>query len=200
MAVERACICHVHHDVFSTSKTLSLEPWPVFLISTSRRNSEMKNLDEALRSHIQELDNFYFGTSQSKGSMPHDAEGEKLESAFDADAAAPARRGRPLAHRSADERTFQSYEVFVFVTGEMRTFRMRHGIKRLPVKVRDAFIEFAKRMSPLADEEIVLEHLRKDQRSLPHYEEPTCFQVVRYEYEDGSVGNVVVAGPADGRL
>lgn len=158
----------------------------------------MKNLDEALASHMRELNSFYFGTKSE--AQLSDEEIQELQSGFYSDAAVPARRGRPSAHRSKDERTFQSYEIFVFVTGEMRTFRMRHGLKRIPVKVRDEFIRFAKRMSPLADDEIVLEHLRKDQRSLPHYDGPTCFQLVRHEYENGEVANVIVAGPANERL
>lgn len=87
----------------------------------------------------------------------------------------------------------------MFVAGEMRTFRMRHGFRRIPVKVTDEFIKFAKRECPLADDEIVYEHIRKDQRFLQEFEEPTCLLLVRFEYEGSRTGNVIVAAPSDMR-
>lgn len=158
----------------------------------------MNKIDEALASHMRELNSFYFGTKSDV--QLTEEEVQELQFGFYGDAAVPRRRGRPFAHRSRDECTFQSYEVFVFVAGEMRIFKQRHGLKQVPVRVRDEFIEFAKRMSPLAEDDLVIEHLRKDQRSLPHYDEPTCFQLVRQEYDDGTVANVIIAGPADERL
>jgi hypothetical protein len=160
----------------------------------------MKNVAEALESHMRELENFYWAPP-SKGAKPKMGaqDRRKLESGFDNAAARRAPRGRPPAWQSRDERTYQSYEAFVFVAGEMRTLRMRHGIKRIPVKVRDEFIKFAKRECPLADDEIVLEHLRKDQRFLPDFTEPMCFLLVRFEYEEGRTANVVVAAPSDTR-
>jgi hypothetical protein len=163
----------------------------------------MTDLGQALKSHLQELDDFYFGASQATGPDSHElpeTEIDKLEYAFDVDALVPSRRGRPSAHRSRDQRTFQSFQAFVFVTGEKRTFRQRHRLTGVPEDATNKFIEFAKRLYPLARKETVREHLRKDQGLLPHYDEPTCFQVVRYEYEDGAVGTVVLAGPSNGRL
>jgi hypothetical protein len=157
----------------------------------------MKNVDEALELHLRELD-YFFLRPRAKPRIPAQ-DRRRLESAFDNAATCRAPRGRPPAWQSRDERTNQSFEAFVFVTGEMRTVRRRHGIKRIPVKVRDAFIEFAKRMYPFADEELVLEHIRKDQRFLPDFEEPTCFQLVRFEYEGGRTANVVVAAPSNKR-
>lgn len=157
----------------------------------------MIDVDEALAAHMRELEFFHFGTKADlQLSEPEILE---LQSGVYKDAAIPPRRGRPVAHRSKTERTFQSYEVFVFVVGEMRIFKMRHGLKQVPARVQNKFIEFAKRMSPEADDDIVLEHLRKDQGLLPHYDEPTSFQVVRHQFETGEIGTIIIAGPADER-
>jgi hypothetical protein len=162
----------------------------------------MKNVAEALELHLRELDYFVLRPRAKPKISAQDR--RRVESGFDNAAVRRAPRGRPPAWRSRDERTYQSCEAFVFVTGEMRTFKMRHGIKRIPVKVRDAFIEFAKRMCPFADEELVLEHIRKDQRFLPDFNEPTCFLLVRFEYECPATktvisADVIVAAPSNKR-
>lgn len=140
---------------------------------------------------------FYFGQNEVQLSAE---ETTKLQLECAADASKPRRRGRPPAHRSRDDRTFQSMEAFVFVEGEKRTFKIRHNLRQIPKRVQDRLIEFAKRICPLADDELILEHIRKDQRLLPHFDEPTSFLLFRHEYEDGDVANVIVAGPANDRL
>lgn len=158
----------------------------------------MKNLDGLLAAHIRELERFHFGPKSEV--QLSDEEIKALQYEFEIDAK-PARRGRPFAHRTKKERTFQSFEAFVLVAGEMRIFKDRHKPKGgVPTKVRDALIEFAKRISPLADNELVIEHLRKDQRILPRYDQPMMFQLVRHEYDDGTTANVVVVMPATDRL
>ena len=157
------------------------------------------NVDEALKSHMRELEEFY-GAPRPKEAKPKISaqDRRRLESAFENAAARRVPRGRPPAWESRDERTLQSFEAFVIVTGEMRTFRKRHGI-RVPVKVRDEFIKFAMRECPRADEHLILEHIRKDQRLLPDFKEPVCFLLVRYEYKWGRTANVIVAAPSDMR-
>jgi hypothetical protein len=158
----------------------------------------MKNEERALELQLRELHEFHLAPRPKGPTKMSARDGRKLESTFVNAAARRPRRGRPPAWHSKDERTYQSYEAFVFVTGEMRTLRMRCG-KRISVKSRNAFIKFAKRTYPLADEEIVLEHIRKDQGILPHYNEPTCFLLVRFEYEGLGTGEVIVAAPSDKR-
>jgi len=158
------------------------------------------NVDETLKSHMRELEEFY-GDSRPKEAKPKISaqDRRRLNSGFKNVTARRVLPGRPPAWESRDERTFQSFEVFVRVTGEMRTYRIRHGIKRIPIKVRDEFIKFAKRDCPLAVDEIIHEHLRKDQRLLPDFKEPTCFILVRFEYKWGRTANVIVAAPSDKR-
>lgn len=158
----------------------------------------MIDIDHALAAHMRELECFYFGTKTDV--QLSDEEIFELQSGVYRDAAIPPRRGRPIAHRSKKESTFQSFEVFVFVVGEVRIFKMRHELKQVPARVQAKFIEFAKRMSPEADDGIIFEHLRKDQSLLPHYDEPTSLMVVRHQYETGEIGTVIIAGPADERL
>jgi hypothetical protein len=157
-------------------------------------------VDKLLELHLRELRDFYLVGPRSKLAKHELSAGEveKLQAAFESDAAV-FKRGRPPAHRTASERTFQSFQAFVFVAGELRIFRLRHGIERLPMKVQLAFVEFAKEMYTLAVDEIVLDNIRKHQRMIPEFDEPTCLELVRQEYEDGSVANVIVAGPADMR-
>jgi hypothetical protein len=156
----------------------------------------MKNVDNLLAAHLWELECFHFGPQRINQFSAEEI--QKLNYEFEMDAK-PARRGRPFAHRTKNERSFQSFEVFVLVTGELRIFRFRHG-PRVPKKVQDAFITFAKRLSPDADDDLVLEHLRKDQHILPHYDEPRSFQLVRHEYDDGTVANVIITCSAKDRL
>jgi hypothetical protein len=154
----------------------------------------MKNvLDAALELHLRELQEFYL-SQRSLESKISARDGRKLESAFAKAAARRAPRGRPPAWHSSNERTHQSREAAIFVIGEMRTFRLRHGIKRIPVKVTNAFIEFAKRMCPFAKYHIVIDYIRVNQGILPHYNEPTCFLLVRFGTAD-----VIVAAPSDKR-
>jgi hypothetical protein len=158
------------------------------------------NVDEALKSHMRELEEFY-GAPRPKEAKPKifAQDRRRLESAFENAAARRAPRGRPPAWESRNERTYQSFAAFVFVTGEMRTYRMRNGTRGVPVKVIDEFIKFAKRDYPRADEHLILEHIRKDQRLLPDFKEPVCFLLVRHEYKWGRTANVIVAAPSDMR-
>jgi hypothetical protein len=160
----------------------------------------MKNLDQELKAHLRELESFYYPPPGVVRPGICKRESRSLQACFKRAASRRAPRGRPAAWHSRNERTFQSFEVFVVAAGEMRTFKMRQGIERVPVKVRDAFIEFARRECPLARKETILEHLRKDQALLPRYSEPTCFLLMRVECEDGNPAGVIIAGPSDLRL
>ena len=156
----------------------------------------MGNVDQALEEHLRELHEFYIAGVRSDLS---DSELSELALAFDEAAARPIPRGRPPAWQSKNERTYQSAELFVFVTGEFQTFRRRLGIQYVPARVREAIIEFAKKLYPQAKSSIFREHLRKDQRLLPSYEEPTCFLLVDFEWEEGRTVYVVLAAPSDER-
>jgi hypothetical protein len=116
-------------------------------------------IDLALDAHMQELECFFFG-ARPKAQLSS-AETRELQLTFDVDASLPRRRGRPFAHRTTNEETFQSYEAFVFVAGEMRIFKKRNGLRQVPKRVRDKFIEFAKRdqMSPKAIDHLIEDHL-----------------------------------------
>jgi len=81
------------------------------------RIDKSKNLDRALKSHLQELENFYFGDKSKEKPELSETEVKYLNSTFAADADLPTRPGRPLAHRTRNERTFQSFQAFAFVTG-----------------------------------------------------------------------------------
>ena len=178
---------------------LILTGTPCQIILSDRKSLSMKNLDQLLAAHIRELERFHFGPKPEV--QLSNEEIQKLRYEFEIDASKPAKLGRPFAHRTRNERTFQSFEVFVLVTGEMRIFKFRHDPKGgVPKRIRDKFIEFAKRLSPNADNELVIEHLRKDQRILPYYDEPVAFQVVRHEYTDGTMANVIVCYSAAERL
>src|SRR3954453_760997 len=101
----------------------------------TERPWKMKNRDERLESHIRELENFYHSPPETKSKPDigaHDR--RKLESAFEKAHARRTPRGRPPAWQSRNECTYQSFEVFVFVVGEMRTFKKRHGTKRVSAK------------------------------------------------------------------
>jgi len=133
---------------------------------------------------------------QAQRSAPSDEDVDKLAAGLE-EVAAPLPRGRPHAWRSKNERTFQSFAAFVFVVGELRTFRLRSNKPYIPAKVRRAFIAFSKQLYPLAADDALYEHLRKDQRLLPDYEKPTCFLLIRHEFESGITGNVIISGPSD---
>lgn len=155
----------------------------------------MKNVDRDLELQLRELNEFYFSPRQKDpGSKMCARDGRKLEFACAKAATRRAPRGRPPAWHSSNERTYQSFEAAVFVIGEMRTFRIRRGIKPVPGNVTKAFIEFATRMCPLADEDIVFEYIRENQAILPHFKEPTCFLLVRF-----GTAVVIVAAPSDKR-
>jgi hypothetical protein len=147
----------------------------------------MENVDEALAFHLGELSYFYLSPSEPTLSAREVNDGGEnqrkiqagLECALTDAAAHRAHRGRPPAFQSSNERTHQSLQAFFFVGGEMEIFRNRNGIKRIPVKVRNAFVEFAQKLYPSAEQEIVFEHIRRHERYLPKYEEATCFLLVR---------------------
>lgn len=155
-------------------------------------------VDIALDAHMREIELFFFGT-RAKVQLS-DPEIQELRAEFEFDASLPHGRGRPFAHRSRNESTFQSYEAFVFVAGEIRIFKRRNGLKQVPKRVRDKFIEFAKRISPDAVDELIEDHLKKRQHIFRGYDELTFFQLVRHEFEDGTVANVILAMPANERL
>src|SRR4051812_22681036 len=102
------------------------------------------NVDKALKEQILELDEFWFAPPSEVAKRATRARDlRRLETAFVNAAARRPPRGRPPAGQSRNERTYESFAAFVFVTGEIRTFKMRHGIKRIPVRVTNAFITFA---------------------------------------------------------
>lgn len=157
----------------------------------------MKNVDQAIEEHMRELREFYILRPQD-GSDVSDEDGGKLISALEEAAARPAPVGRPPAWRSKNPRTYQSFESFLILMGEYGTYRLRNGnVKRLPSKLKSELMKFALEMCPDADEELVVEHLRKNRHLLPKYEEPTCFILVRHEFDDGRIAAVIIAAPAN---
>ena len=102
----------------------------------------MKNVDRDLELQLRELNEIYFSPRQKDpGSKMCARDGRKLEFACAKAATRRAPRGRPPAWHSSNERTYQSFEAAVFVIGEMRTFRIRRGIKPVPGNVTKAFID-----------------------------------------------------------
>lgn len=168
------------------------------------KNAARSKIDLALDAQMKELECFFLRPRPAPELSVNET--QELQLPFDIDASIPRRRGRPFSWRSRNERTFQSCEAFVFVAGEMRIFKQRNGLKQVPKKVREKFIEFAKRkeMFPKADVQLIEDHLKKDQRIFATYfaayKEPTFFQLVRHEYDDGSVANIIVGTPAIERL
>jgi hypothetical protein len=166
----------------------------------SMKRARKSKIDEALDAHMRELECF-FCVTRPKDELSSN-EIRKLQMAFDVDASLPRRRGRPFAHRTTNEETFQSYEAFVFVAGELRIFKKRNDLRQVPKRVREKFIEFAKRdqMCPKAIDHLIEDHLNTKQRIFQGYDELTFFQLVRHKYEDGTVANVILAMPANERL
>lgn len=156
----------------------------------------MKNVDHAIEEHMRELREFYMLRPQD-GSDVSDEDGDKLLSALEEAAARPAPVGRPRAWRSKNPRTYQSVGLSFFLMGEHGIYRLRNGVKRLPFKLKSELMKFALEMWPDADEDLVVEHLRKDRHLLPKYEEPMCFILVRHVFDDGRIGAVVIAAPAN---
>jgi hypothetical protein len=128
----------------------------------------MKNVDEALKLHLQEwfeeisLDR---PRPKPKGTIPKlsEKEAEEIQAVFDkfSELSLPARRrGRPWVLDMNE-----SFHAFLFVNNQMNVFRKRNGIKRVPEKVRDAFIELAlNTWYPKAVGGRVLEFLREKKK------------------------------------
>ncbi|MCV0387134.1 MAG: hypothetical protein K5821_11995 [Nitrobacter sp.] len=72
------------------------------------------------------------------------------------------RPGRQEAFRSRNARTFQSRQAAEFVFEEIEIVRKGLNITRVPALARNKFLETAMGFYPHADQEIVLEHLRRN--------------------------------------
>jgi hypothetical protein len=153
----------------------------------------MKSVHEALELHLRELnDLFILPPLEQEPKLSPQVRKDQLEderrlqaalrSAFTDAAARSARRGRPPASHSSSERTHQSFQAFFFVCGEMAIFEKRNGAKRTPERVKDAFIDFARKLYPSARTKTVREHIRRYRRYLPKVEGPKCLLLVRSEF------------------
>ena len=97
------------------------------------------------------------------------------------------RRGRPDILASGNPATIDSYRAFRFVQREMQYFRKRVGRVRVPKDARDCFIELASRLYPNADDELVVQHLRRIAK-MPIEEEfrTENWRAVNYESDKNS--------------
>jgi len=163
----------------------------------------MKNLNAAIQSHMLDLERRSSRRFSAEATPNIDAgDRRKLQRAFGRAAVCRPGPGPPPAWRSKNEKTRQCFEMFLFMTGELRLYRMRnrpHIPKErnthVPKDMWDKLFEFGQRAYPLADETIVREHLRERRRMLPYFDEPTTFFLMSYEHEGLGTAYAIIASP-----
>lgn len=76
------------------------------------------------------------------------------------------RRGRPFAFFSNDATTFQSKQAAAFINNEMKIFRARNQVSRVPGQFRKELWKIAERRYPDAVESAVFEYIRMNKKRL----------------------------------
>jgi hypothetical protein len=76
------------------------------------------------------------------------------------------RLGRPVAFYSRDAATFQTKQAAAFIHNELKIFRARNQVSRVPPQLRKELWKIAERRYPDALESAVFEYIRMNRKRL----------------------------------